>query len=175
MTAAIMTTATSVNIIFLAKVGPRRLMVLGMCCGVLAMLWMAQITPSTSYFGHVLPALVVMGFGMGNIFAPAFASATYGVDRRDTGVASAMVNTMQQVGGSIGTALLSSIYASSVSSYVAARQPTPEVLRDAAVHGYTIAFWIAAGVFAFGAVAVGTMMRPIKLAAEPGAEPAVAH
>ena len=66
---------------------------------------------------HVLPGLIVLGIGMGNIFAPAISSATYGVDPADTGVASAMVNTMQQVGGSIGTALLSSIFASAVTSY----------------------------------------------------------
>ena len=69
-----------------------------------------------------------MGLGMGNIFAPAIASATYGVDPRDAGVASAMVNTMQQVGGSIGTALLSSIFASSVSA-------TPRAAADAGAAG----------------------------------------
>ena len=111
---------------------------------------------------------------MGNIFAPALASATYGVDPRDTGVASAMVNTMQQVGGSIGTALLSSIFASSVASYAEGKPPTPQLATDAAVHGYTVAFWVAAGVFAAGALIVGTTMRSIKVE-EPAGEPVVAH
>src|SRR3954453_12191513 len=91
MTAAIIATSTTVNIRLLAKVGPRRLMTLGMLLGASAMVWFAQLTPDSSYAGHVLPALLVMGFGMGNIFAPAFASATAGVDRHDSGVASAMV------------------------------------------------------------------------------------
>jgi EmrB/QacA subfamily drug resistance transporter len=177
MTAAIMITATSVNIRFLSRVGPRPLLTLGMVLGSAAMVWLAQLEPESSYVGHVLPALVVLGVGMGNIFAPAFATATFGVAPRDTGVASAMVNTMQQVGGSVGTALLSSIFASAVSSYVDGREPTPQTLGEAAVHGYTVAFWVAAGVFAVGAVVVAVTMPSIKVAAhdEPAAEPALAH
>jgi EmrB/QacA subfamily drug resistance transporter len=181
MTAAIMITATSVNIRFLAKVGPRPLLILGMSLGALAMLYLAQLEPGSSYAGHVLPALIVMGVGMGNIFAPAIASATYGVAVHDSGVASAMVNTMQQVGGSIGTALLSSIFASSASSFAAGKPPSPELMQAAAVHGYTVAFYIAAGIFAVGAVVVGTTMRPIRVAPQhgteqqPAGEPVLAH
>jgi EmrB/QacA subfamily drug resistance transporter len=174
MTVAIVVTAASVNIRFLEKIGPRPLLVLGMSLGALSMVWLAQISPTSSYVGHVLPALIVMGIGMGNIFAPAIASATYGVDPRDTGVASAMVNTMQQVGGSIGTALLSSIFASAVTSYASGKAPSPELATDAAVHGYTVAFWVAAGVFAAGAVIVGLTMRSVKVA-QPAGEPVAAH
>jgi MFS family permease len=175
MTAAIMITATSVNIRFLTRIGPRPLMVLGMSLGAIAMVWLAQLEPDSSYAGHVLPALLVMGVGMGNIFAPAFATATYGVDHGDTGVASALVNTMQQVGGSIGTALLSSIFASAASAYAQGRPRTPQILGEAAVHGYTVAFWVAAGVFAFGAIVVGLMMQSIKVTEQhAAAEPAVA-
>jgi EmrB/QacA subfamily drug resistance transporter len=178
MTAAIVATSTTVNIKLLNRVGPRPLMVFGMSMGALAMLLLAQLDVDSSYAAHVLPALLILGVGMGNIFAPAFSSATYGVDPRDSGVASAMVNTMQQVGGSIGTALLSSIFASAVTSYVEGHGRTPQVAAEAAVHGYTVAFWVAAGVFAFGAVAVGTLMRSIKVsqpAGERAAEPVAAH
>jgi MFS family permease len=174
MTAAIIVTAALVNTRLLAKVGPRPLLVLGMSLGALAMAWFAQIEATSSYAGHVLPGLLVMGVGMGNIFAPAIASATFGVEYSDTGVASAMVNTMQQVGGSIGTALLSSIFAGAVTSYAEGKIPTPQLATDAAVHGYTVAFWIAAGVFAAGAVIVGAVMRSIKVAS-PAGEPVVAH
>jgi MFS family permease len=174
MTAAIVATSTTVNIRLLAKVGPRPLMTLGMVLGALAMVWLAQLEAGSSYAGHVLPSLLVMGVGMGSIFAPAFASATFGVDHHDTGVASAMVNTMQQVGGSIGTALLSSIFASAASSYAGSHTPTPRLMQDAAVHGYTVAFWVAAGVFAFGALVIATLMRSVKVA-QPAGEPAMAH
>jgi EmrB/QacA subfamily drug resistance transporter len=175
---AITITATSVNIRFLARVGPRPLIVAGMLLGAVGMIWLAQLEATSSYAGHVLPSLLIMGVGMGNIFAPAIASATYGVEPRDTGVASAMVNTMQQVGGSIGTALLSSIFASAAASYATSHARTPSLAADAAVHGYTVAFWIAAAVFAIGAAIVGFTMRPIRVAepgVEPTAEPVMAH
>ena len=174
MTVAIMVTATSVNIRFLNRVGPRPLLILGMVLGAVSMVWLAQISPTSSYVGHVLPALIIMGIGLGNIFAPGFATATYGVAPEDSGVASAMVNTMQQVGGSIGTALLSSIFASAVAAYASGTPQTPAVAAEAAVHGYTVAFWVAAGVFAFGAVVVAVIMPSIKIE-QPAGEPAVAH
>src|SRR6185312_14661542 len=96
---------------------------------------------------------------------------TYGVAPTDAGVASAMVNTMQQVGGSIGTALLSSIFASAVTSFARGKPRTPQVAADAAMHGYTVAFWVASGVFAFGAVVVGLLMRTIKVQADASPEP----
>ena len=180
MTAAIIVSATLATNNLLAKVGPRPLLVAGMTLGALAMVWFAQLDTTSGYAGHVLPGLIVLGIGMGNIFAPGIFSATYGVAATDTGVASAMVNTMQQVGGSIGTALLSSIFASAVSSYAKGRPPSPQVATDAAMHGYTVAFWVAAGVFAFGAIVVGSLMHSIKVEApaepaEPAAEPQLAR
>jgi hypothetical protein len=75
-----------------------------------------------------------------------------------------MVNTTRQVGGSIGTAVLSSIFASAVTAYEAHKPPTPQVLSEATVHGYTVAFWVAAGIFALGAVVVGGIIRSIHVA-----------
>ena len=82
------------------------------------------VTPDSSYVTHVLPGLMVMGLGLGLIMAPAMSTATLGVDRRDAGVASAMVNTGQQIGGSIGTALLSTLAASAATSYATSHSPS---------------------------------------------------
>jgi hypothetical protein len=76
-----------------------------------------------------------------------------------------MVNVGQQVGGSIGTALLSSIFASAVSAYASGRAPTAATQQAAAVHGYRVAFWVSAGIFAIGAVLVRTLMRSITVSA----------
>jgi EmrB/QacA subfamily drug resistance transporter len=171
LTATIVIASTSANVVLLRRIGPRPLLTLGMLLGAAAMVWLAQLTPTSSYAGHVLPALLVLGVGLGNIFAPAIASATYGVELQDVGVASAMVNTMQQVGGSIGTALLSSIFASAVTAYTAHKPSTPQLLSVATVHGYTVAFWVAAGIFALGAVVVGGIMRSTRVAGEPVAGP----
>jgi MFS family permease len=176
LSAAIITTANIVSQRLLVKNGPRPHMVVGMLLGATAMLYLTQLDVHSSYAFGVLPALILMGIGMGNIFPPAFQTATFGVDRADTGVASAMVNTMQQVGGSIGTALLSSIFASAVTSYADGRPSTPEVLQAATVHGYTVAFWVAAAVFTVGAFVVGSLVPSLKLAgAHAAAEPATAH
>jgi MFS family permease len=103
--------------------GPRPLTTLGLLLGAGAMAWLAQLTPSAGYGGHVLPELVVLGVGMGATIAPAMFTATYNVPRADTGVASAMVNTMQQVGGAVGASGLSTIFASAVSSYLHTHTP----------------------------------------------------
>jgi EmrB/QacA subfamily drug resistance transporter len=171
MTVAIVASATLANNILLAKVGPRPLLVAGMTLGALAMVWFTQLDTTSSYAGHVLPGLIVLGLGMGSIFAPGISTATYGVAPTDAGIASAMVNTMQQVGGSIGTALLSSIFASAVSSFAEGKPSSPRVAADAAMHGYTVVFWVAAGVFAFGAVVVGLLMHSIKIEADASPEP----
>ncbi|MGB0093333.1 MAG: hypothetical protein WBP81_12495 [Solirubrobacteraceae bacterium] len=77
-----------------------------------------RLTPDSTYAADVLPGLIVTGLGMGCIFAPAFGTVTLGVDRTEAGIASAMVNTSQQVGGSVGTALLSTLFASAAASYL---------------------------------------------------------
>jgi predicted cobalt transporter CbtA len=68
----------------------------------------------------------------------------------EAGIASAMVNTSQQVGGSIGTSLLSTIYASAVVRYVTSHPRVPGLLPAAQLHGDTTAFWWAAGIFGLG-------------------------
>src|SRR5260370_32432506 len=81
------------------------------------------------------------------IFAPAINTATAGVPRQDSGVASALVNTMQQVGGSIGTAALSTIALTATTSYLAAHRMGRLAPAIAATHGYTVAFAVSAGIF----------------------------
>jgi hypothetical protein len=107
------------------------------------------------------------------------ATATFGVQPSDAGVASALVNTMQQVGGSIGTALLSTLAASAVASRLAEAPGRPDAAfaAQAAVHGYTTAFWWAAGIFAVGGVICGTLLthRSRDVAQVPSGEPAFAH
>ena len=109
--------------------------------------------------------------------APSMASATAGVAHSDAGVASAMVNTGQQVGGSIGTAFLSSIAASAVASFAAdsGAAPSQALMAEAAVHGYTVAFWWSAAIFAVGAVATALLLSSGVREQAPGAEPVLAH
>ena len=111
------------------------------------------------------------------MFAPAFSGATVGVAHSDAGVASAMVNTSQQVGGSVGTALLSTLAGSAVTSYAVEHGTSQAAIDAAAVHGYTTAFWWSAAIFAVGAIVTSLVFRSgvPQTAAAPAGEPVLAH
>src|SRR6202000_2902241 len=110
----------------LPPAGPRPLVTAGMLLGAGGTAYLAQLTVTSSSLAVVLPALLIMGLGFGIIFASAVNSATAGVPREDSGVASALVNTMQQVGGSIGISVLSTITASATTSYLLAHHASPQ-------------------------------------------------
>ena len=150
MTALIVVTATTVQTKVLHRTGARPLVAAGMTLGAIAMLLLTQLTPHGAYLTHVLPALLLVGAGMGCIFAPAFSTATLGVKSTDAGIASAMVNTSQQVGGSVGTALLSTIFASAAATFISVHAKTAGLANAASIHGYTTAFEWAAALFGVG-------------------------
>jgi EmrB/QacA subfamily drug resistance transporter len=150
LTAVLIVTSTTVQTRVIEHTGVKPLILAGMVLGALGMFLFTQLTPASSYAADVLPGLLVLGVALGCIFAPAFSTATLGVEGGEAGVASAMVNTSQQIGGSVGTALLSTIFASAVTSYASSHPRTPDLANAAAVHGYTTAFWWAVGIFALG-------------------------
>jgi len=129
----------------LPRTGPKPLMVGGLAMATVGMLYLTQITAETSYWSHVLPAELLMSVGMAGVFIPAASTALIGVSSHDAGVASALLNTTQQIGGSLGTALLNTLYASAVTAYLVdnVRQPS-DVQRlqgDALISGYHVAFF----------------------------------
>ncbi len=150
MTGMVVLTATTVQTKVLHRTGARPLVIAGTTLGVIAMFLFTRLTPHGDYASQVLPGLLLTGLGVGCIFAPAFSTATLGVKPTDAGVASAMVNTSQQVGGSVGTALLSTIFASAVATYASSHAKAAGLSNAASLHGYTTAFWGAAGLFALG-------------------------
>jgi EmrB/QacA subfamily drug resistance transporter len=166
MTACILISANVSTVVTLPKFGPRVHITSGMVLGGVGMLILQRLTVSSGYAVDILPALMLMGLGFGMVFAPAINTATAGVARADSGVASAMVNTMQQVGGSVGTALLSTVAASATTGYAATHHVAGRLgVNIAATHGYTVAFDVAAGLFALGAVLAATML-PSRAALE---------
>jgi predicted MFS family arabinose efflux permease len=158
MIACILLSSNVSSIVTLPRFGPRVLITSGMVLGAGAMFWLAQITVTSSYETHVLPALLIMGLGFGMIFSPAINTATAGVARQDSGVASALVNTMQQVGGSIGTAALSTVALTSTATYLLTHHAGPLAPAVAAVHGYQVAFVVSAVLFLVGAVIAVTLL-----------------
>jgi MFS family permease len=149
------------SIVLLARLGPRVLIAAGMLLGAGGMVYLTQVTVTSGYASSVLPALLILGLGFGMIFAPAINTATFGVARRDSGVASALVNTMQQVGGSIGTSALSTIALSTAASYLVTHHTSPLAPAIAATHGYTVAFGIAAGLLGLGFI-LAIVLLPSK-------------
>jgi MFS family permease len=143
----------------LARTGPRPLIPVGMISAALGMALLTRVGVDTPYATDVLPSLVLVGLGFGMVIASSLATATLGVPPQDSGAASAMVSTSQQVGGSIGIALLSTMAASAASDYLAVHPAAPATLGQAAVEGYVTAFWWAAGIFALGALVCASLLR----------------
>jgi EmrB/QacA subfamily drug resistance transporter len=169
MIGTIVVSANLSNVVLLPRFGPRPLVPLGMLLAAVAMVWLTGIGPHSGYAAAILGPLLVAGLGFGFTIAPSMNTGTFGVAPQDAGVAAATLNTGQQIGGSIGTSLLNTIFASATASYVAANivkpgnlvagHPAPQLIGLALVHGYTTAFWWAAAIFAAGAVISGGLMR----------------
>jgi len=175
MVAVLMVTATTATARIAPRTGPRPLVPVGMALAAAAMIGLSQLGLDSTYTVNVLPFLLLMGAGMGLIFAPAMSTATAGVSARDAGVASAMVSTSQQVGGSIGTALLNTIFASTVADYVVGHGGGSAALASASMEGYSTAFLWAAGIFAIGSVVTALTFRSGAPAVATTGEPLLAH
>ncbi|WP_393053335.1 MFS transporter [Streptomyces sp. LN549] len=166
MVAGMITGSTQIGARLMTRIPPRLLMGPGFLTAAAGMLFLTQMDIGSSYAGLVLPGLLLLGLGMGTAFMPAMSLATHGVEPRDAGVASAMVNTSQQVGGAIGTALLNTIAASATTAYLAAHAAdaaTPAarklVQARAMVDGYSSATWWAVGILVLAAGIALTMIN----------------
>ncbi|KUN21158.1 Puromycin resistance protein pur8 [Streptomyces antibioticus] len=175
LTAAIIVGSTQISARLMDRVPPRLLMAPGMVLAAGGMLILTRMTIHSDYATQILPALLLMGLGMGLTFMPVFATATAGVAPQDSGVTSATVNTSQQVGGSIGTALLNTIATTSSTAYLTAHLTGAAdrdlVSKEAVVHGYTVAIWWAAGIMLL-AGAVAALMVTTKPAGREAQTPA---
>jgi EmrB/QacA subfamily drug resistance transporter len=177
MVACIATSANVSNIVLLPRIGPKPLVIGGTLLLAGAQVWLTRIGVRGDYAGNILGPLMVTGVGMGLMFSTCMNTGTYGVAPQDAGVASASVNTGQQLGGSIGTSLLNTIAASATASYLAAHVATfhgsqQALQATALVHGYTTVFWWCAAIFLGGTVICGALMRrgplhPLAHAAAP--------
>jgi hypothetical protein len=168
MVACIMVSANVATIVLMPRFGPKPLVTAGMLIAAGGMVWLTRIGVDSSYAAGVLPALLIIGTGLGQVIAPSINTGTFGIAPSDAGVASASVNTGQQLGGSIGIALLNTIAASAATSYIAAHLtratlvhggPSHALLGLAFVHGTTTAFRWSAVIFAVGAAVALALLR----------------
>ncbi|OLB66957.1 MAG: MFS transporter [Actinobacteria bacterium 13_2_20CM_2_72_6] len=166
----------------LPRVGPRVLMSIGGVLTTGAMVWLTGLDLNSSYVTDILPAFIAMSVGMGLIFVPLSSTSLSGVSDHDAGVASAMVNTTQQVGGSLGTALLNTIFTTALAAYATTHGVAPLELAHGAIHGYNVAFTASAILLAVGAVLSFLFIRkPVETVpageqdAEQAAVPVLTH
>jgi EmrB/QacA subfamily drug resistance transporter len=169
MIAGMITGSTQIGTRLMTRVAPRLLMGPGFLVAALGMLLLTGLEIDSSYAALLLPAMLLLGLGMGTAFMPAMSLATQGVEPRDAGVASAMVNTSQQVGGAIGTALLNTVAASATTSYIkdhiasATSRPQRQLVQlEGMVQGYTSAIWFAVGILVVAAGIALTLVNAGK-------------
>jgi predicted MFS family arabinose efflux permease len=155
--------------VLMPRFGPKPLVAVGMLAAAGGTAWMANLGPHTGYAAGVLGPITLAGIGLGMVIATTINTGTFGVAPQDAGVASATVTVGQMLGGSVGTSLLNTIFAAAVTSYLTAHLAAAQIIGRQALtglalaHGYDIAYWWIAGIFATGAVIGGTLLRPGRL------------
>ncbi|WP_406476439.1 MFS transporter [Streptomyces sp. NBC_01615] len=178
-----MALAAGVSSKLVAQLAPRVIAGPGLLVAALGMFWFGTLEPDSSYAGHLMPAMFVTALGLGMSFVPMTLGAVSGVSHEDTGIASALLNTAQQIGGALGLAVLSTLSTS------AADDRLPEAAGslyrglatkdfalvakagDAVTHGYTVAFAAAAGMFLAGLLVTALAVNAGKQQHVEGAAP----
>jgi EmrB/QacA subfamily drug resistance transporter len=158
---AAFTTMSQIGSRVIAKrVGPRWTLAPGIAIAGIALIILSRLGVSSSYAADVLPALVLFGAGVGVTVACAVNAATSVGEPTDAGAASAMVNTSQMIGASLGTALLNSLAVSAVGSYLAAHIGQAHAAAYAETHSYDVVFMISGAVLLIGSVLIAALARP---------------
>ncbi|MGW1625166.1 MFS transporter [Streptomyces sp. NPDC002172] len=174
MIGGLMVTAQIGTQALVPRLGPKVVIPLGFAVSAAGMAWLTGIGVGSSYVSAVLPQLIITGLGLGLVMPAAMQLGTGGVTADEAGVASATVNAMQQVGGSIGTALLNTLAASAATDYLAGKDATSKLVQaQATIESYTTAFWWSAGMFAAGAVIAFLLFRKGVPQQDPDAAPVV--
>ena len=163
------------TIVLMPRTGPKPLVALGMLAAAGGAVWLAQLGPHTAYATGVLGPIILAAIGLGLVIAPVINTGTFGVAPQDAGVASATVTVGQQLGASVGTSLLNTIFTAAVTGYLTTHLATARLAGRQALtglalaHGYDTAFWWTAGIFAGGAVIGGALLRrgPLRPASTP--------
>jgi len=150
--------ATQLASRLMPHVRTRLLVVPGLLLSAVGVALHTRLTPHASYVTHVLPTELLLGLGLGIAIVPCISTATQNADPNDVGVTSAMTNTSQQIGASIGTALLNTIAASATAAYLISHRRGGDLMASATVHGYATASAWAAGIFIVAAVIGGVLI-----------------
>jgi EmrB/QacA subfamily drug resistance transporter len=153
------------------RLGPRPVLVPGLLASAVALVWMSRLTVDSSYVGHLLPAMLIMSVGMAFVFIPIATTALHGIGHEDAGVGSALINTAQQIGGSVGVALLNTVAVIATTSFLTEHAADgPGALPEALTAGYTRAFLVGAVINVVAAVLALVLINIGREAAQEGDE-----
>lgn len=160
------------------RFGPRWVTFVGFVMATVGLAFFTQLSPESTYVSGVLPSIILMSLGMGLIFVPLSAVSLFGVGNHDAGVASAVLNTSQQIGGSIGVAFLNTIAASATTAYIVSNDVLPDTpaMLDALVAGFDRTFVWSTAILAVAGIIWIVLVRMSKEDMEQhDAVPAVTH
>jgi EmrB/QacA subfamily drug resistance transporter len=158
--------SSEVVVKLIGKVGPRVFSTVGPLLLAVGLLWLSQIGPHSTYWSDIFGPFVVVSVALGFIFVTLTLGATSGVAPADMGIASALLNTAQQVGGTLGLAVLVTVAATATRNYLkgaagrhAVGQSARSLAISSSIHGYHSAFLVAAAIALVGFVISVTALR----------------
>lgn len=179
--------ATNAGSKLVARFAPRTLTIPGLALAAAGMLWFGTMTPESSYWAHLMPAMFITSVGLGAAFLPVTLGAVSGVGHQDAGIASALLNTAQQVGGAIGLAVLATVSTTRADDklpnadgayYQALATKDVSLLERAAsalTDGYTAALVGSAALMVAGIVVVGLAVNAKRPTPGTAEAPAPVH
>ena len=174
MVAAVVVSSTTTSLLVLPKVGPKIVVSASFLVAAAGMALLTRLELGSTYATNIMPGLLLLGLGIGGGMTTAFQGATSGLHHDDTGVASALINTGQQIGGSISTALLTTVASSATTDYLTAHKASALTAAQAGVEGYTATLAWGSGFFLVGAV-VAALLIPNRALQPSEGEPVIAH
>jgi len=174
MVAAVVASSTTMSLLVLPKVGPKIVVSGGFLVAAAGMALLTRLELDSAYPTHIMPGMILLGLGIGAVMSTAFQGATSGLHHDDAGVASALINTGQQIGGSISTALLTTIASSATTDYLTSHKASALAVAQAGVEGYTATLGWGSGFFVVGAV-IAAFLIPNRALEPSEGEPVMAH
>jgi len=174
MVAAVAVSSTTMSLLVLPKIGPKIVVSASFLVAAAGMALLTRLELNSTYAAHIMPGLILLGLGLGGVMSTAFQGATSGLHHDDAGVASALINTGQQIGGSISTALLTTVASSATTDYLTSHKPSALAAAQAGVEGYTATLAWGSGFFVVGAV-IAAFLIPNRALEPSEGEPVMAH
>jgi EmrB/QacA subfamily drug resistance transporter len=153
------------------RIGVRPVLTAGLALVAGAMFWYAQVPVDGSYARDLLPGYLMMGVGLAFSFIPVSIAALAGVEYHESGLASGLLNTTQQVGGALGVAIASTVAFTHERTLLASGRSLPQAMTS----GFALSFWVLGGVGVAAVLAAFVLVRSSEVAVEPGEAAAAAY